>query len=99
MKKESLIQSEIVKFIKANDGWVIKVMRANENGCPDLLACMRGVFVGIEVKAEQHEANPNNQMSLWQVRQIKGITEAGGVAMCVATLNQCKEVLELELLI
>jgi hypothetical protein len=94
MKRESAVQLEIVKYIRSIGGWVIKVMRANENGCPDLLACIDGQFIGCEVKAEEHERNPYGKTSAWQKKQLKGIGDAGGIAMCVASLDQFKYELE-----
>ena len=89
MKRESKVQAEIAKHIKSlESGWVIKVMRANENGCPDLLACIDGRFYGIEVKAETHEKNPFGQTSAWQRKQLRAISDANGISMCVASLEQ-----------
>ena len=37
--------------IKKNGRYVVKVIMGNETGIPDLLACIGGKFVAIEVKA------------------------------------------------
>lgn len=44
-------------------------------GIPDILACVNGYFVGVEVKAQ------NGRPSELQLHNIKKIREAGGFAM------------------
>ena len=88
MKAEKTIQKEIQTFIKEHGGYVIKVMKANENGVHDLLACINGLFVSIEVKAEEFHANPHKQASEWQKKQLRAVLAANGIAMVVATLQQ-----------
>ncbi len=92
MKSENIVQREIIDYIKDHGGWIIKVMKANENGCPDLLACVPykdfGLFVAVEVKAEQFVSNPWAHASAWQKKQINKIEQAQGLSMCVASLSQ-----------
>ena len=47
------------------------------SGIPDLIVCLNGHFVGIEVKAEK------GKPSKLQKYNIKKIKEAGGIAMIV----------------
>ena len=49
--------------------------RMTKKGIPDLLACVNGHFVAIEVKAQ------NGKPSELQVYNIKKIREAGGVGI------------------
>lgn len=86
-KPEKQVQSEIIKWIKHHGGYVIKVIKGNENGIPDLIACFSGRFVGIEVKAERYRDNPEKEMSPWQRKHSEKIKEAGGISMCVASLD------------
>ena len=90
MKAEKVVQKEIIDYIKSNGWYVIKVMRANEQGVHDLLACINGLFVSIEVKAEKYESNPMKQASEWQKRHLRRVKEAKGIAIVVATLEQLK---------
>lgn len=46
-----------------------------KSGIPDILACVNGYFVGIEVKAQ------NGKPSELQLYNIKKIREAGGFAV------------------
>lgn len=43
-------------------------------GAPDCMLCWNGIFVGIEIKAE------NGRATDLQVKHLKGILEAGGIA-------------------
>ena len=96
MKSEARVQSEIIKYIKSHGGWVIKTIRVNENGCPDLLACIDGQFYGIEVKAEKFSNDPYKQASPYQKKQLESIEKAGGISICAATLEQALEILPLK---
>lgn len=46
-----------------------------KSGIPDILACVNGYFVGIEVKAQNGKPS---ELQLYNVRKIR---EAGGFAM------------------
>ncbi len=94
MKSEKEVQKEIIKYVKANGGWIIKVLRANENGCPDLLIAINGIFVGCEVKAERFENNPEKQMSPWQHKHKNMILASASYFVCAASLEQFKDYLE-----
>lgn len=45
------------------------------SGIPDLLCCVNGYFVAIEVKASKGKAS---ELQLWNIQKIK---EAGGIAL------------------
>lgn len=49
--------------------------RMTKAGVPDLLACVNGVFVAIEVKAQNGKAS---ELQLYNIEQIR---KAGGVAI------------------
>jgi Holliday junction resolvase len=87
MKPEKVVQSDIIKWIKKNGGYCIKVIKGNENGIPDLIACVNGKFVGIEVKAEKYQDEPLKQASEWQKKQLKLIQQSDGIGMCVGSLE------------
>ena len=93
MKSEKEVQAEIVKHITAKGGYVVKIMRANINGCPDLLCCLNSLFVGVEVKAEKFK-NPEKQMSPWQHKHKNMIREANGHFVCVSSLDAFIDYLE-----
>jgi hypothetical protein len=51
------------------------------SGTPDILACLQGRFVGIEVKAGY------NKPTALQVQALRRIEEAGGVALVINEKN------------
>ena len=76
---EKRFEMKIRKELEKYNAWVLKtwsngIQRA---GIPDLIICLNGHFVGIEVKAEK------GKPSELQKYNIKKIKEAGGIAMIV----------------
>lgn len=57
-------------------------------GTPDLLACYRGRFVAIEVKA------PRGRLSELQAARIEAIRAAGGVAGVARSVDEALALLE-----
>jgi len=73
------LQKDVIDALKARDAWCIKIMQANENGCPDILACVRGRFWGIEIKSGEDKLSPI------QHEQLCRIIEVGGVGIVVGS--------------
>lgn len=66
-------------------GFAPSAGKFGKSGVPDLIYCIAGLFVGIEVKA-----GDKRQVTALQARQLQRITDAGGVAAVVrdeASLN------------
>jgi Holliday junction resolvase len=85
--KESVIQRQILTWLKANGYYAVKTISTNRNGTPDILTCVNGRFVGIEVKTEI------GKTSKLQDYQIKAIIESGGHAFVARSLDDVKNVL------
>ena len=64
------------KYIENSGGWQVKFFanKFTRAGVPDILACIDGYFVAIEVKADN--GSPTD-LQLWTVDQIR---KAGGFA-------------------
>lgn len=60
-----------------------------EAGIPDLLVCLRGRFVGLEVKLPGKE----NTVSPLQEKVLREIKAAGGVAEIVTSVEQVRTIL------
>jgi len=86
--KESVIQGNIIKAIRAKGGYTVKVIKASKNGVPDILACYKGVFIGIEVKG------PNGGASALQIANIQEIISVGGKAIVAKTVKEVIILLE-----
>lgn len=76
---ESRLQKKIQDAITKRGGFVFKVHGSSHMmaGLPDLIACYRGLFVGVEVKM------PGNKASKIQLLRHDSIKRAKGL-VCVA---------------
>jgi Holliday junction resolvase len=87
--RESTVQSAIIKWLESQGAWVVKTIQVNKRGCPDILACLNGRFVAIEVKA------PGKLSTVTPIQQyqIVHIIEAGGIAIAADSLDAVKKYL------
>ena len=94
-QSEKKIQTDIMMYLKAQDEvYVVKTMRMNVNGVPDILCCVSGRFLGIEVKAEGKCSNTTEL----QLRNLASIRASKGYALVtdklqdvVTTVERIKE--------
>lgn len=84
MKKEQIIQKEIINYLKSIDAYYVKTIVATSGGTPDIICCIDGKFVGIEVKKE------NGVVSKLQSIHMKNIKKAGGIAFVARSLRDVK---------
>jgi Holliday junction resolvase len=76
MAQEKTFENKIKKYLTDNGAWFVKFF-ANaytKKGIPDILACVNGYFVGIEVKAQ------NGKPSDLQLYHCEKIRKSGGFA-------------------
>jgi len=90
---ENNITKRIKDFLKSKDIWHVKYF-ANAFtavGVPDILACVRGRFVGIEIKTEV------GKLSKMQEYQGEKICQSGGYWFCVrpSTFEDFKYAIEM----
>ena len=78
---EATIQSKIMDYLRSIGGYAIKVITATVSGNPDIICCLNGRFVAIEVK--QPGKNPTELQKL----KMDKITEAGGVAFVARSVS------------
>ena len=77
MAGEKNFENKIKKFLKDRGCWYVKYF-ANRNtraGVPDILACVNGRFVAIEVKAKNGKPT---ELQRWNIEQIQN---SGGIAL------------------
>ena len=87
--RESAIQRQILEWLSQQESIaVIKLITANRAGFPDVLCCVNGRFVSLEVKQEGGRVSP------LQLRRIAEIREAGGCAEVVRSLEDTKKIVE-----
>lgn len=77
MASEKRFEVKVRRYLDSIGAWSVKYHgnAMSANGTPDLLVCLSGVFMAIEVKAS------NGKPSELQKYKINQINEAGGVAM------------------
>jgi hypothetical protein len=89
--RESVIQAGIVTRLERMEGvWIVKYPGGThgKGGTPDLLICVRGRFVGLEVKRE------GGKVSEIQKYQGEKIRSAGGIFEVVYSVEQAVKVVE-----
>lgn len=76
MALEKIFENKIKRYIKSVGGYCVKYFGCSysESGTPDILACINGYFLAIEVKA------PDGKPSELQMVKINDIRKAGGFA-------------------
>lgn len=77
MAAEKLFENKIKKLLEEHGAWFVKYWAGaafTKSGVPDILACVNGYFIGIEVKAQ------NGRPSELQLHNIRKIKDAGGFA-------------------
>lgn len=79
MALEKLFENKIKKYLKEKGCYEVKYHGNgySTNGTPDILACVNGYFLAIEVKA------PEGKPSELQLVKIDDIRKAGGLAYVV----------------
>lgn len=82
MTPEKTFENKVKAFLKEQGCWFVKYWSGNaqngrkftKDGIPDLLVCIQGSFMAIELKAENGKPT---ELQLWNIEQIK---KAGGYA-------------------
>ena len=79
MAAEKQFENKIKNYLKSKNSYCVKYFGCmySTSGTPDLLCCINGHFVAIEVKAQ------NGEPSELQLQKIKAIKKAGGFAYVV----------------
>lgn len=88
---ESQLVIKIKKYLKDKGAYVEKIWGGGfqSAGIPDIIACYKGRFLGIEVKVG------NNKPSEIQLVKLKRINDADGVGVVVWSLEEVKELIGL----
>lgn len=86
--KESEIQKKIIEYLNKIGAYTIKTITTNRNGCPDVICCLNGRFIALEVKTDK------GVVSKLQEHHIKQIKNSGGVAEVVRSVDDVKRVIE-----
>ena len=84
MANESAFVAKIKRYLKDKGAYCEKIWGGGfqSAGIPDIIACYKGYFVGLEAKVG------NNKPSEIQKAKIKAINNAGGFAKVVWTMDE-----------
>jgi Holliday junction resolvase len=88
MARESILQSKILKWLRSKGYHPEKIIVAAQTGAPDIIACVNGYYVAIEVKS------PGKQLTQLQEYKKKLIEESGGVYITAWSLANVEEVIK-----
>ena len=92
MAQEKQFENKIKRYLKERGCYCVKYHGNyfSENGTPDILACVNGYFLAIEVKAE------NGHPSELQLVKVNAIRKAGGFAYIVypSGWNRLKDIID-----
>jgi Holliday junction resolvase len=77
--KEKWVKQQVVKMLKDRGAYYFYPVASGymSSGVPDIVACYRGAFMGIECKAG------NNKPSVLQEKNLKQIRDNEGIAVVV----------------
>jgi len=91
MATEQQVQKKITNFLEKQGAYVVKVVSATKAGVPDILACYKGRFLGIEVK----KPSTKNNTSKLQDYNLDKIVEASGLSCVAWEVDQVEDLLDL----
>lgn len=93
MTPESKVKKEIIAYLDSlgDRCWHVSYHNIGYGvaGVPDRIACYRGRFVALEVKADSEK-----KATKWQKYRIKEITTAGGTAHVVWSVGQVRRIIQ-----
>lgn len=70
---EQQLQTKIINFLVTENIYAFKVINATTGGHTDIVACVNGLFVGIEVKAEDQYPTLLQKYIHSRIQRSKGI--------------------------
>ncbi|ENH96700.1 recombinase B [Gracilibacillus halophilus YIM-C55.5] len=87
---EKRIENQIKRYLDNIGAWHIKTHGSmfSKAGTPDIIACVKGLFVAIEVKRPD-----GGKVSELQKYHIDAIEKAGGVAFVSRSVEETKQYL------
>lgn len=86
---EKTIQKAVQKYLDSQGVFWYHPSSMHAKGTPDLLACYKGRFVGIELKRPK-----NSEPTKLQIKKMAKIEESGGVCAVCRSVDEVKEFLK-----
>lgn len=87
--REKTIENKIKAYLKSIGAYYIKYHgnQFSQVGVPDILACHKGYFIGIEVKNETGKTSPLQDVN------IEAIQKAGGYSLVARSVEDVEKVI------
>ena len=87
---ETQLANKVTKAIRDRGHWCMKVAGGphQQPGIPDILACVRGALVAIELKVGRNKPTP------LQIATLGDMSEAGAVAGVAYTLDEAMDLID-----
>ena len=93
LRAERLIQKEILVYLKSVGIFAFKATSPAMNGIPDIIACVNGRFLGIEVK--RYDGRPAyDKATGLQLRRGEQIIRSGGAFLITDNLQDVKNTIQ-----
>ncbi|MBP2026857.1 hypothetical protein J2Z35_000648 [Acetoanaerobium pronyense] len=73
---EKQLQSKVIKFLKSHPNiWFFKVWGGGfqKSGIPDIICCVNGYFIALELKSDAGKPTALQQMNIRQINAAGGI--------------------------
>ena len=81
-KRETLLKEKVLSALHAlPDTWCVKVQQVAIRGTPDILCCINGNFVALELKSDTQAPDA------LQAYTLARIADAGGIGMVINPVN------------
>lgn len=88
---EAALSKKIAKAIRDRGGWARKIVGGPQSaGLPDILACYRGHFIGIETKMPGKEGTLTNL----QEKTLDSMKAAKGIAPVITSVHEVRRILD-----
>ena len=87
---ESYQKDEIKKYLVSIGAWYFCPFMAGfgKSGVPDIIACIRGEFWGIEVKREGKQPTAIQRKRMDEIEQAEGYSVAGTAAVVIEEIKK-----------
>lgn len=91
---ETKFKEKVVEILDEIPGvWILKTQERARRGVPDLLICIRGRFVAIELKTDEGEVDPLQEVILQRIRQAQGLAFVTSPSRWPAHLQMIRDIL------